>query len=389
MLTFQTSVVVPGLNTYKINVQIGTPPQNFSFLYDLGSIETVVAGVNCTNCINRNLFNETNSSTFTNYQSRHTIDYIISKIQGNFAKDSFSLANFSTILNFVVFDSFTNNFGVNFDGILGMEHNYRKFGYNSSILEQLFSKTVISKKIITQKILNVTNGLLIIGDTPDEISNNIENYSTCSLSSSTDVKWNCALQSIFLGNQSSNILSLVNSSQTYQTTFFSTINNFILANNSTLGYFSQTYFGNNTKNGLCNIYNYSGYLVFMCNKTGFNLSYFQDVNFVLDGYGYKVYARDLFVEISSPNQIQFLIYFSPNNTEWIIGQPMLKNYQVVFDGEMDQIGFYGGPVVNLKTTSWFWIFGIILVILILFACIISMCYCCRKRIEHSDYGRQI
>jgi hypothetical protein len=165
------------------------------------------------------------------------------------------------------------------------------------------------------------------------------------------------------------------------------MNTFIIASNSSLDYFNNSYLGNYTKKGICRIVETTSYHYFRCSKESFNISELEDVNIVIDGYGYKAYVKDLFVTLPSNDSI-FLIYFGKQHSDWIIGQPLLKNYLVVFDGEMDLVGFYGGPVVNLNTTSWWWIFGIIIVIVMMVGIVLTVLYFCRRKPEDADYGRQ-
>jgi hypothetical protein len=394
LLVLNTSVVLPGLDIYKIELQLGNPPQTFSFLYDVGHFESIIPGVNCTKCDKRNLFNESSSSTYKPNGTEYTdIDYIISKVHGYLATDFMFIpkTNISTNINFVIYDDFTNEFGINFDGVLGLEHNYKRssIAMNSSLIDLLHKEGKISKRIVTQKIHNSSNGQLIIGDLSEEIYDNLKNYSTCALNSEMDSKWNCALQKLFLGDNTNDSFTLGTNNRNYEYTFFSTINNFIIASNSSLEYFNSTYFGNSTKDGKCRITLLNNYYVFKCKKASFNLSHFQDLNIVIDGFGYKIYAKDLFVSVSSDKDIQFLIYFKQDTSDWILGQPLLKNYQIVFDGETDVVGFFGGPVIDLNTTSWWWIFGIIVVVCLFIVGILSFCYFCRGGKQETDYGRQI
>ncbi|KAI1336062.1 aspartic peptidase domain-containing protein [Xylariaceae sp. FL0016] len=53
-------------NQWYSTISVGTPPQNFSILWDTGSSDLLIPRDNCTNCGKHALFNPANSSSFSN-----------------------------------------------------------------------------------------------------------------------------------------------------------------------------------------------------------------------------------------------------------------------------------------------------------------------------------
>ncbi|KAG8728378.1 hypothetical protein FRC10_005030, partial [Ceratobasidium sp. 414] len=54
------------------SIQAGTPPQNFTVVFDTGSFSGEIPGTSCTSCVNQKKFNSAASSTFYDYQQTST-----------------------------------------------------------------------------------------------------------------------------------------------------------------------------------------------------------------------------------------------------------------------------------------------------------------------------
>jgi len=74
-------------------------------------------------------------------------------------------------------------------------------------------------------------------------------------------------------------------------------------------------------------------------------------------------------------------------SQWLIGQPFLSNFHMVFDGEADKVGFFGGYKYNFTSYTgdpflfdWnsFFIFTLIALAGIT-VLVVVICYCYKQR----------
>ena len=360
-------------NVYSFNVSVGTPKQFFSVVYDMFSNESYFISSNCTGewCADKkfdknnsttNSFNMTTlSKTFSNGNLTGIIDADII----NFGQNSTS-----TGAGFILADNSTIK--AKYSGLISFGYNYSatydsnlKTSINMNILDTLN----ISKKVITQRIFN-KSGYLYIGDYVGDIDRIDKNYTKCTIPNNSK-GWSCEISSIFLGEfDPEKIIDLNNNSIAY----FSTLNYYVVAPS----YVSKNF----TFLPNCTNSSFEGLTRYTC-QNNFN----QSVYLGLNNTAYLISSSDLFSQ--NEDKYNFNILFrneNDNSNDWIVGQLLLKNYDMVFDFENKEIVFNGGSKKDIKKISpvlMFIIIGIAALIVILTSIFVS-CYCCKKSEDNED-----
>lgn len=106
-------------------LQIGTPPQNFTVIYDTGSSDLWVPSVTCTDdaCDGKNRYNSSASSTYRFDNRTFAIQYGSGAVSGVMSRDTVRMAGLAAVGQTFgeMKDSPGNVFvGTQFDGICGM-----------------------------------------------------------------------------------------------------------------------------------------------------------------------------------------------------------------------------------------------------------------------------
>ncbi|KAG4026405.1 hypothetical protein MFRU_041g00490 [Monilinia fructicola] len=134
-------------NTYSsVELQVGSPPKPYRFLFDTGSSTAWVTGVNCTDSLcpngsgfNRTRYNGADSSTSVNLDSFSTIPYIDGDVVAGWAfQDVFSTANGSLEWNstFLAVNQSAWRF-ITSDGFLGLGFSSIAENKTTSLVETL------------------------------------------------------------------------------------------------------------------------------------------------------------------------------------------------------------------------------------------------------------
>jgi hypothetical protein len=190
---------------YSINLEIGNPSQSFDVIVDTGSFILWVPSKDCNPCtFAHKKFDSTNSSTLEKTTKKIAINYLEGSISGIAAHDqvmmseSLSLSNFNFLISDIV------EAQLSLDGIIGMSRVYRKYSNDFSLIHYLYENGLISHKIFSQKITDNGEAKFYVGELPEEIQNDMNNYSTCKTTddSGVDTYWACNLKAVFIGDES-------------------------------------------------------------------------------------------------------------------------------------------------------------------------------------------
>lgn len=381
-----------------LTICLGNPQQCFNVLLDSGSFLLWVSDTNCYSCPNSmKKYDRSISKTYQNLNKEFSIQYGTGSIKGELAKEVITLGNFK-LSDFVFVLAQYQSDMEDIDGILGLGKSYDEMPNQKqvSFIDQLHYSKYISQRIFTQKYINEKEGIMTIGDLPSEIKNNKNEYSTCDTiqfyNGRLDPYWECNLSFIMFDGQVYEI---------DEPTLLDTGTNQFIVPYSFLYYLSETYFKDLLDRKLCNLISQDFLetpFSIMCSLSAYSIiNNLPDMYIVLGDYvnksdqsvwAIKLSYIDLFFVYR--NHLVFLLKSTRNINKWIIGQPILKKFHMVFDKENEQIGFYQGPqeYINLpkfepKFKYWFTLIIIVVIILLIITCgyIINLC---KRRDERNE-----
>ena len=160
---------------YYGTIQIGTPPQEFTVIFDTGSSNLWVPKVNCKNCgywfINggKKKYDDTKSSTFKEDGADFHIQYGSGDVQGFFSVDSVLLAN-DLVVTDQKFAEVSDAGGLGagyimgqFDGILGLGFEGLALGDAKTVFKNAIDQNVVEQSMFAFDLGDNTEGELTFG----------------------------------------------------------------------------------------------------------------------------------------------------------------------------------------------------------------------------------
>lgn len=160
---------------YYGTIQIGTPPQEFTVIFDTGSSNLWVPKVNCKNCgywfINggKKKYDDTKSSTFKRDGSDFHIQYGSGDVQGFFSVDNVLLAE-DIVVSDQKFAEVSDAGGLGagyimgqFDGILGLGFEGLALGDAKTVFKNAIDQNVVEKQMFAFDLGDNNDGELTLG----------------------------------------------------------------------------------------------------------------------------------------------------------------------------------------------------------------------------------
>lgn len=345
---------------YTITLQLGSPGQRFKVLVDTGSFLLWVPSTECMSCMyNDNKFNVGLSISSEKTKERMELRYISGSISGIITHDKLALSDNLSLNNFKFLVCDRVNAPVKVDGILGLARKYERYDSSFSMIESLYKSGAIKRKIFSQKLSALK---FYVGNLPKEIAEDQLNFTKCNIITNVYAVrsfWACNLkqvlisdpeiESAYIENSNNNFSNKLIKRRMLQLTsqmkpaIFDTGSNVIIAPLNLFEKFKTHYFKKEIQNKSCRaIEDYKSDKSFICN---FNVNFekMPKLSFVFDNdYIYELNTKDLFVnKSSSESENVFKIVFSEvPGSGWLLGQPFLKQFHMVFDYDDDSIGFY-------------------------------------------------
>ncbi|XP_040472495.1 embryonic pepsinogen-like [Falco naumanni] len=197
----------PLLNTLDVEyygtISIGTPPQNFTVVFDTGSSNLWVPSISCTSlaCQNHKMFNPLLSSTYKSTGQNLTIQYGTGKMEGIVGSDTVSVA--SLVDTDQLFGLSTTEPGqffvhVAFDGILGLGYPNLAADEITPVFDNMVNERLLEENVFSVYLSRETTGSVVIFGGIDE------SYFTGSInwiSVSYQGYWQISMDSIIVNSQ--------------------------------------------------------------------------------------------------------------------------------------------------------------------------------------------
>ena len=349
----------------ETEICIGTPGQCFKVLYDTGSTYLIL-GVENSNLKFKNGFNALLSESFSALCDKKllAIPFKSSVIWGRESKDKASISQdfkYPYLFSFLL--SYNSTESYDFDGILGLGNYYPKrdednsFDERFSFVHYLKLNGVISKLIFGHEYKDRTHGSIYFGEEPRSMRSG---YFKCKVQNFISYvnKWHCQLLSMYFSNGE-------NYTTLSSTVAFDTGYSFIKG-----PYYQASIIIDKIKEiggDFCDqiiqpIDENNELIGIVCDKE-FKISDFPDISFDIVGFKMTLLKRDLFRKIIINKKVKYEAIIIGDSTYqfWNFGEPILKNYDMVFNYEDNTVGFkvnnnfLGGnwtSVIILKTEKW-------------------------------------
>ncbi|XP_042740013.1 embryonic pepsinogen [Lagopus leucura] len=166
-----TVVTEPLLNTldmeYYGTISIGTPPQDFTVVFDTGSSNLWVPSVSCTSpaCQSHQMFNPSQSSTYKSTGQNLSIHYGTGDMEGTVGCDTVTVASLmDTNQLFGLSTSEPGQFFVHvkFDGILGLGYPSLAADGITPVFDNMVNESLLEQNLFSVYLSRETMGSMVI-----------------------------------------------------------------------------------------------------------------------------------------------------------------------------------------------------------------------------------
>ena len=281
-----------------------------------------------------NTYNPSNSETFKNitYQNNEIISNGYSLINETIklyetTDKMINVNNFQLEL-FNKYNLNNENQTLSFE--IGLKNDKNKI----SFIEQLLNQNIISSNIISIDYTSENEGTVYLGEYPEKY-NNAQKTTKNMSNIDDDSAFQIEMDYVYIKYNTGR-------------TFFSDINilfyfeqGIILASNGYEKAIKNVYFNDKIQKGLCTEnqirFDINDYDVIKCSGE-ITLEDFPPLNFEVDDLTFILDHNDLFKKID--NVYYFLIVFSSEIKNWVVGKPFLQKYKLAIDNSKNTITFF-------------------------------------------------
>jgi hypothetical protein len=362
---------------------VGTPEQCFKVLYDTGTVYLIL-GVDNTNLKFKKGFNSLMSDTFMQSENRFfAVPFKSSVLVAREVRDKVSIIpsyNLPYLFSFLLAWNSTESY--DYEGILGLGYYYPKRDFDNSFDERfsfvhyLKSNGIINNLIFGHEYVDRTKGILYFGEEPKSMQNG---YFKCKVQNfiSYNNKWHCPLLSVYYTNIG-DYLSLGS------TAAFDTGYTYIK------GPYYQVYTILDKllelSEGKCELVQQQieegddyGLIRLICDEN-VDTSKFSNIDFDIVGFRITLLKSDLLRKmVTKDGKMKYEVTLIGDSTYkfWNFGEPILKNYDMVFNYEDNTVGFKENN--NLIGGDWNNVF-VLSVVFVIFLSVAIYIYKNRKNI---------
>lgn len=388
MYSMTTNTKLRQLDSYPIKTEdqiyhlmtipmcIGEPKQCYDLIYDTGISYSILGGPNSNF---KHTYDQKQSKTFRSarYNKVFGVPYYSNAFSAIEAADYFVFANQSFPLfsnNFLlVFKSFLN---FSADGILGLNGYYppKNSGFDIderfSYINYLKFNKLIDKRIFAHEYKSRDKGILYLGETPYP-TNKYKQCTSMFFGEDGNYNWNCDVKEIYFDSSSKIPISVRKIAfATGSPNIIAPIKegteifNYIIQESS-----DKCYIDNKEK----------GIQKLLC-KTSFSISSLSNLNFIFEeDVELKFFYNDMFrlINYNGESLYFYKIIIIESSNQWILGEPVLKNYNMFFSHDDEIVGFIEN--INFHGENWSFLF-LYLVVLVLLIIIAFLIWTHRKRL---------
>lgn len=350
--TSPNNVIYPKMidNLIMTELRIGTEPQTIKLKIELESYLFYIAGQNSKNKIK---FDEGQSNTYKQIENKN-LSFQVSNInEGVFSSDYIYFNQNSK-------EKYNTNFLLAIDttidesgGLIGfnMEESLTISYSQFNFMNELKRIGLIKDNYFTINYVDNNSGNIIIGDLPHNIDNKYkEKYfkDTYSKLENYDLTWNLKIDNIFIAdkNNSNDKINVGESISAYLRVEKNIIEGTERYRKILLSSFMSEYIGKK----LCFEVNTQYYFTYYCKKE-VDISKLKNIYFYSNDldFTFELTYKDLFYYNENDGNNYFLIIFNNNLDDdtdylnyyvWILGEPIFKKYQFVFNKDTKRLGIY-------------------------------------------------
>ena len=346
------------LNNIYTKIKIGNPDQLILATFNSENTHLIIKDI-------PKLYNIEGYNTYNYLNSQKTFKNITSQNEENTITKGYSIIN-ETIKLYKDKDykktaeikdfqlELLNKFDYNdktktLSGEIGLSNENSKI----SFIKQLLNQKIIDSEIITINYNSDNNGYISLGECPDKIDKDKPIIMNKSFDGSL---FQIEMDYVYMNHKGGR-------------TFFSDTNlvfyfeqGIILASDGYQNTVYKYFFQERINKGLCfeeNIYfNIDDYTAITCKEKA-DISNFPKLNFEINDKTFSLDYKDLFQKVN--DIYYFLIVFSPEIKNWVIGKPFLKKYQLTFDNNKNEVFF----IKNSSKSSKAWVAVLVIIIIII------------------------
>ncbi|XP_073398569.1 gastricsin-like [Dendrobates tinctorius] len=308
---------------YYGQISIGTPPQNFLVLFDTGSSNLWVPSASCESeaCGNHNVFNPSQSSTYTTNGQQFTMSYGSGSVSGVFGYDTVSVQGL-TITNqefgLTYSESGSSFYYSKFDGIFGMAYPAMSAGGATTAMQGMLQQNLLNNPIFSV-YMGSQSGEVIFGG----VDNSLYSGQILWAPVTQQVYWQIGIDAFSVNGQATGWCS--DGCQAIVDTGTSPLT------------IPQEYMGTLLQD-LGAQQGQNGQFLVDCN----NVQSMPSISFTINGYEFSIPPSGYISEYNGYCTVDFEETYLPSQNGqplWILGDVFLRQYYSVYDMSNNRVGF--------------------------------------------------